>query len=124
MATKFQLVVTAGNLSGVTGHHEVTCYIEETRDDGTVVKGVPEVYGIEVHALTKRHGGDIGQWRNWVAKEMLAKHKRRMVAHKEVMQWSGRRFFIEDEAASGTASGITGGTTGGTAGGTAEENKS
>jgi len=60
MATKFQLVVTAGNLSGVTGHHEVTCYIEETRDDGTVVKGVPEVYGIEVHALTKRHGGDIG----------------------------------------------------------------
>ena len=96
MASKFQLVVTAGNLSGVTGHHEVTCHIEETCDDGTVVKGIPEVYGIEVHALTKRHSGDISQWRNWVAKEMLAKHKRRAVAHTEVMRWAGKKFFIEE----------------------------
>ena len=81
---------------GTTGHHTVQVHIEETLDNGTVVHGTPEVYGCESIALERRHGGKIEAWREWVAREMLAKHKRRALAHAEIMGWSGQRFDIPE----------------------------
>lgn len=97
METKYQLVITSGNLSGITGHHSVQCHIEETRD-GETFKGIPETYGIESTALQQRHNGDIVKWRDWVAKEMLAKHKRRSLANDEVMKWHGQKFDIQESS--------------------------
>jgi hypothetical protein len=94
----FKLVVENGNIAGTTGHHVVQVHIEETLDDRTVVRGISETYGIESCALVRRHGGDIHKWREWVAQEMLAKHKRRTAAHAEIMQWSGKKFDVIDNA--------------------------
>ena len=94
MPSDYKLVVTSGNLSGVTGHHEIICHILETNSDGTVVKGTPETYGIESVALDRKFNGNINAWRNWVGQDMLLKHQRKQLAHAEVLQWTGKKFDI------------------------------
>lgn len=95
MASTFRLCVTSASLSGISGHHSINVYIEETRD-GEIIKGIPETYGIESTALQQKYGGDIVEWREWIAQEMLAKHKRRMLANVEVVKWHGQKFDIKD----------------------------
>jgi hypothetical protein len=94
MPSTYKLVVDNGSLSGVTGHHTIQCHVEETLDDGTIVQGIPEVFGIEAIALQRAHDGDPVKWRTWVAGVMADRHKRRQLAHAEIMQWSGKKFDI------------------------------
>lgn len=94
---KFQLVVDNGSLIGITGHHVIQCHIEETQDDGTIVKGVPETFGIESSALRLKHNGNAEQWRDWVATEMLRRHKARTEVDSTVMTWNKKRFDIPNQ---------------------------
>ncbi|HKN69713.1 MAG TPA: hypothetical protein VJX30_01545 [Terriglobales bacterium] len=97
VASKYQLVIESGNLSGTTGHHTIQCHILETRPDGAPVRGVPETFGIEAVALQRKFGGDAGKWRDWVAGVMLERHKQRVAVDAEVMKWSGKAFEIPDK---------------------------
>jgi hypothetical protein len=90
----YELVITASDLSNLTGHHNFTCHIEETQADGTIVRGVPEVFGIEWRALQSRFGGDINQWRDWVQAQMHTRHIARMAVHTEILSWQGTRYAI------------------------------
>jgi hypothetical protein len=90
----YTLVVTASDYSTLTGHHQFTCYIEETQADGTVIRSTPEVWGIEVSALQSRFANDINQWRDWVQTQMQTRHLTRMAVHKEILGWAGQRYAI------------------------------
>ena len=96
MTPKYKLRIKNGDLNGTTGHHTIQVHVREFRDDDTVVDGVPETFGIEPDALQRKFGGDIKAWRQWVGKEMVKRHKIRMLAHAEVLNWSGRDFDIEE----------------------------
>jgi hypothetical protein len=97
MKSTYKLVISSGNLRGTTGHHEIQCFIRETRPDGKSIDGTPETFGCESMALERKFGGDIKKWRQWVGREMLRKHKSRMLANAEILKWSGQEFDIEDE---------------------------
>lgn len=94
MASTYQLVIDNGSITSTTGHHTIDCHIEETQADGTIVKGMPERYGIEGRALRLKHNGDANLWREWVAGEMLRHHQARVAVNAEVMQWNGKKFDI------------------------------
>jgi hypothetical protein len=93
--SKYHLHIKSGDLSGTTGHHSIVCCIEESRGDGQVVRGIDEVYGIEVEALKRAYNGNIYAWRDWVGKQMLAKHKIRMAANREVLKWRDQKIELE-----------------------------
>jgi hypothetical protein len=96
VASKYKLYIKSGDLSGTTGHHTINVYVKEIRDDGTIIKGIPEVYGIESVALSRRHDGNIFAWRDWVGREMVAKHKQRMLANAEVLKWRDQEFDVTE----------------------------
>jgi hypothetical protein len=91
----YAMVITASDLSRLTGHHNFACHIEETRPDGTVVHGVPEVWGIEYRALQSRFAGSIEQWRDWVQAQMHSRHIARMAVHAEILDWQGKTYPIK-----------------------------
>ena len=93
---KFQLVVTSSGINGTTGHHMIVCHIKETCDDGSVVHGIPEVFGIEAVALARKHYNNPDDWRKWVAEQMLDRHKTRSLAHAEISLWHGQEFDIDE----------------------------
>ena len=95
MASKYQLVVTSSGINGTTGHHTIQCHIEETRDDGTTVKGISDTFGIESTALDRAHNNDPSDWLKWVGEQMLNRHIRRSLAHAEISTWHGKKFDIQ-----------------------------
>ena len=94
MASRYQLVITSAGITGTTGHHTVQCHIQETHDDGAVVNGLSDTWGIESIALQRQHGGDVVKWRNWIGNQMLDRHRLRMMAQAEIATWHGKAFDI------------------------------
>jgi len=94
MPTRYAMHVNTAGTNGTTGHHTISVYIRETMDDGTTLDGVVETFGIDSTAMESLYGGDIGKWRDWVAEELLTRHKRRRLAHAEISQWMGKEFEI------------------------------
>jgi hypothetical protein len=91
----YQFVITSADLTGITGHHQITAHIEETTANGNVIKvikGVPETLGVELTVLQSRWGGDIVRWRDWVAQQLLTRHKARQSVHYDVLGWAGQKF--------------------------------
>jgi len=93
MASKYELITESVNITG-NGHHEIRVFVEETRDDGTVIRGLPDVFGIDAVALKLKHNDDPVQWRAWVAGEMKDRYMRRAGVHSEIMKWKNKRFEI------------------------------
>lgn len=96
MVSKYKLVVTSSGINSTTGHHIIQCRIEETTEDGSVIRGVPETYGIDSRSMATKHNGDTVAWRNWVAGRMLNAHRQRSLAHAEIVLWHGKEFDIAD----------------------------
>ena len=98
MASTYKLVVTSSGINGTTGHHTINVYVQETRDDGTIIDGVPEVHGIEAVALGLKFGtnpNNVDKWREDVGRIMLDRHIRRSLAHAEISTWHGKKFDIQ-----------------------------
>src|ERR1700730_1181452 len=102
-ASTFELVITARDFSLLLGHHQVTCHIEETQPDGTVLEGTPQVYGIEISVLQSRFGNDLEQWLAWVQAQMLSQYQARVAVHQEILKWKGMRRAITPKVTSQVA---------------------
>lgn len=89
--SKYELVVISANIRSF-GIHEVSCRIEETKGDGSIVRGSEEMFGIEPVALKQRHNNSVDEWRAWIYGEMKERHIRQQTVHAEILRWKGQRY--------------------------------
>lgn len=95
MPNRLQLHILAADIDSVAGHHSITSQIEESDDTGTLVHApVRETFGISHDALSLKFGGDIEKWRDWVAREMSDRHRRRMAVQAKILGWRGQKLDI------------------------------
>ena len=94
MPSRFHLHILSADIDGVAGHHTIHAQIEETDEDGATVNPVPETFGISHDALQTRFNGDAEQWREWVTREMMDRHRKRRAVQAKVMEWRGKRFEV------------------------------
>jgi hypothetical protein len=95
---KLQLVIHSADINSVNGHHTITASIEETDDDGHVIQGVAETFGIGFDELQQRFGGDIGKWRARVIIPALRdRHSTRKAINARLLAWQGTKIDIPAE---------------------------
>ena len=85
----YRLIPNNPDVNFTTGQHTVEAMIEEHQDDGTVVQGVVEKYGMSAAEINRRFGGNVDQWLAWIGGDMLAKHKSRQGVHTELFSKRG-----------------------------------
>jgi hypothetical protein len=94
---KLELLIHASDMDMISGHYTVTASIEETADDGSIVRGVRETFGISFEELQQRFGGDSAKWRDTVvAKALTDRHAIRKGMHYEIISWQNKKFPIDN----------------------------
>jgi hypothetical protein len=83
------------DVSPITGHHTIEVCVHEHHDDGSIVMGVMEKYGISLAEIDQRFNGSVDKWLAWVGREMLAKHKSHQGVHTELLMKRGTKVEIK-----------------------------
>ena len=96
MPSTYYFIVDNPNVSAITGHHTIEVVIEEHQEDGTVVRGIVEKYGMGATEINQRFGGDVDKWLAWIGREMVAKHRARQGIHSELMNRRGQTIQIAE----------------------------
>ena len=103
MPKTIHLHVLGADIDSVAGHHTIHAQIEERDHNGELAHTpIPETFGISHDALEVKFGGDVEKWRDWVAKEMAERHRKRRGVHDKVLEWKGKKFEIKSESGSGS----------------------
>ena len=84
------------DVSPITGLHTIEVCVHEHHDDGSIVTGVMEKYGISLAEINIRFGGSVDQWLAWIGRDMLAKHRARQGLHMELLMKRGTKVEITD----------------------------
>ena len=93
MVTTPRLKVLQTVKDGHSGHLAIHARIVE-QDGDTTVEGAVETYGIDPLALDVLYKGDVGKWRDDIARIMLDNHRRRTKAHDSLVDWQDKEFEI------------------------------
>lgn len=99
MAMTYHLLRENPDVSNTTGLHTIEVSVHEHHDDGSIVNGVMEKYGISLAEINQRFDGDIEKWLAWVGRDMLAKHKARQGVHMELLAKHRTKAPIPDDSA-------------------------
>jgi hypothetical protein len=94
---KLELMVHATDMDMVSGHYTMTASIEETADDGSVVRGVRETFGVSFEEIQQRFDGDTTKWRDAVvAKALVDRYAIRKGMHTDIIQMQNKKFPIDN----------------------------